>query len=125
MAHHHEEEHRGEQEGGGDHLPRSPAVGETARDEVPRRTGKSLLRHAAKDLLSASIVQRRKTPHPSTQDLGCDRAVNRVLTRIAADPGAPALPLLNLVAVRPHLAQRVDSPYSMTQRSVCAETRSG
>lgn len=83
---------------------------------------KSLLRHATKDLLPASIVQRRKAPYPSTQDLGYDRAVNRELTRIAADPGAPALPLLNLDAVRAHLAKRVDTPYSMMQRSVYTET---
>ncbi|MER6604890.1 asparagine synthase-related protein [Streptomyces sp. NPDC000927] len=48
---------------------------------------KSLLRHATKDLLPAPIVQRRKAPRPSTQDLGQDRAVNREPTRIAADPG--------------------------------------
>ncbi|MER7227326.1 asparagine synthase-related protein [Streptomyces rubradiris] len=49
---------------------------------------KSLLRHAAKHLLPESIGQRRKAPYPSTQDPGYDEAVNRELSRVAADPGA-------------------------------------
>ncbi|MFI9423135.1 asparagine synthase (glutamine-hydrolyzing) [Streptomyces achromogenes] len=83
---------------------------------------KSLLRHATKDLLPESIVRRRKAPYPSTQDPGYDEAVNRELSRIVADPDAPALPLLNAEAIRSHLAKPVDTPYSMMQRSVYTET---
>lgn len=83
---------------------------------------KSLLRHATKDLLPESIVQRRKAPYPSTQDPEYDQAINRELSRIVADPNAPALPLLNIEAIRSHLARPVDTPYSMMQRSVYTET---
>ncbi|MEU1505347.1 asparagine synthase (glutamine-hydrolyzing) [Kitasatospora sp. NPDC005748] len=82
---------------------------------------KSLLRHATKDLLPRSIAQRRKAPYPSTQDLGYDRAINRELARIAGDRDAPARPLLNLDAVRSHLAAPVENAYSMMQRSVYTE----
>ncbi|MFF5860727.1 asparagine synthase (glutamine-hydrolyzing) [Streptomyces sp. NPDC012751] len=82
---------------------------------------KSLLRHATKDLLPESIVQRRKAPYPSTQDPQYDQAVNQELSRIVADPNAPALPLLNTEAIRAHLARPVDTAYSMMQRSVYTE----
>ncbi|MFJ1798413.1 MULTISPECIES: asparagine synthase (glutamine-hydrolyzing) [unclassified Streptomyces] len=82
---------------------------------------KSLLRHATKDLLPESILQRRKAPYPSTQDLGYDQAINRELTGIVADKRSPVLPLLDLDAVGSHLSSPISTPFSMMQRSVYSE----
>ncbi|MEU3218453.1 hypothetical protein [Streptomyces sp. NPDC006971] len=82
---------------------------------------KSLLRHATKDLSPAPVVQRRKAPRPSTQDLGQDRAVNREPTRIAADPGAPALPgTATRAAPRPRLPEEAQPVAARTSGSTCS-----
>jgi asparagine synthase (glutamine-hydrolysing) len=56
---------------------------------------KSLLRAAARDLLPASILERKKTPYPATQDPGYEAALRAELAGVLADPGAPVLPLLD------------------------------
>jgi asparagine synthase (glutamine-hydrolysing) len=56
---------------------------------------KSLLRAATADVLPESVVQRRKSPYPSTQDPGYERALRASLATLLDDPGSPLLPLLD------------------------------
>jgi asparagine synthase (glutamine-hydrolysing) len=63
---------------------------------------KSLLRAAAADLLPGSVVQRVKSPYPSTQDAGYERILrSRVSALLDAD--APVTPLISVDAVRERL----------------------
>ncbi|MEV0587130.1 asparagine synthase (glutamine-hydrolyzing) [Nonomuraea sp. NPDC050310] len=55
---------------------------------------KSLLRAATADLLPRSVLERRKSPYPSTQNPAYDQAANRELAGILADPAAPVHGLL-------------------------------
>ncbi|EFV14903.1 asparagine synthase (glutamine-hydrolyzing) [Segniliparus rugosus] len=82
---------------------------------------KSLLRAAAKDVLPESIVERRKVPYPSAQDLSYDQAIRDDLGEIARRPEAPARPLLDLDAVEKHLATPLAEPYTMLQRLAYTE----
>ncbi|MFI9201356.1 asparagine synthase (glutamine-hydrolyzing) [Streptomyces sp. NPDC053048] len=61
---------------------------------------KSLLRAATADLLPTSIVERVKSPYPTTQDPEYDRALRKELSAVLADPAAPVLPLLDRPAAR-------------------------
>ncbi|GAA3233669.1 asparagine synthase (glutamine-hydrolyzing) [Pseudonocardia petroleophila] len=66
---------------------------------------KSLLRAATADLLPESVVQRVKSPYPSTQDAGYEQALR---DRVAAlGPDAPVAPLLDPDAVRARVAEPV------------------
>ncbi|WP_342743378.1 asparagine synthase (glutamine-hydrolyzing) [Nonomuraea wenchangensis] len=56
---------------------------------------KSLLRAAVKDLLPPSVLDRRKSPYPVTQDPAYTRALHQELADLLADPNAPVLPLLD------------------------------
>jgi asparagine synthase (glutamine-hydrolysing) len=56
---------------------------------------KSLLRAATADTLPDSVVARRKSPYPSTQDPRYTRVLRERLTELLADPGSPVLPLLD------------------------------
>jgi asparagine synthetase B (glutamine-hydrolysing) len=70
---------------------------------------KSLLRAAVADLLPDSVVQRRKSPYPSTQDPGYERALRQQLAEVVADSAAPVAGLLNLKRVHELLDAPVDS----------------
>jgi asparagine synthase (glutamine-hydrolysing) len=67
---------------------------------------KSLLRAAVKDVLPASIAQRRKSPYPSTQDPSYEHALRDQLHKLVADGTSPVLDLLDSQRVRTLL----DSP---------------
>ncbi|MEV6931223.1 asparagine synthase (glutamine-hydrolyzing) [Dactylosporangium sp. NPDC051485] len=54
---------------------------------------KSLLRAATADALPEAVVQRVKSPYPSTQDPEYERALRETLDRVATD--SPAAPLLD------------------------------
>ncbi|WP_440105404.1 asparagine synthase (glutamine-hydrolyzing) [Streptosporangium sp. H16] len=56
---------------------------------------KSLLRAATADLLPRSVLDRRKSPYPSTQNPAYDQAANEELGRVLADPDSPLYPLLD------------------------------
>jgi asparagine synthase (glutamine-hydrolysing) len=60
---------------------------------------KSVLRAAAEDLLPQSVLQRIKSPYPSTQDPAYERALRDGLATVANDAAAPANALLNKSAV--------------------------
>jgi asparagine synthase (glutamine-hydrolysing) len=56
---------------------------------------KSLLRAAVADLLPDSVLQRRKSPYPSTQDIRYEQMLRARAGEILADPAAPSAGLLN------------------------------
>jgi asparagine synthase (glutamine-hydrolysing) len=56
---------------------------------------KSLLRAATRDLLPRSVVERPKSPYPSTQDPSYEKALRVEMAKLLANEGAPILPLLN------------------------------
>ncbi|MGH3391107.1 MAG: asparagine synthase (glutamine-hydrolyzing) [Actinomadura sp.] len=68
---------------------------------------KSLLRAAAADLLPESVLQRRKSPYPSTQDPGYERALRDELGKLLAREDAPVRDLLDMDRARA-LAENAD-----------------
>jgi asparagine synthase (glutamine-hydrolysing) len=68
---------------------------------------KSLLRGAVADVLPDSVLQRRKSPYPSTQNPGYERAVRARVEGILADPSAPIRPYLDLDALRAALSRPI------------------
>jgi asparagine synthase (glutamine-hydrolysing) len=78
---------------------------------------KSLLRAATADLLPQSIVQRKKSPYPSTQDTKYERAVRDQLAALLAQGSAPVLDLvdregLRRLLERPAGSYGIGGPYS-------------
>ncbi|WNG28980.1 asparagine synthase (glutamine-hydrolyzing) [Cystobacter fuscus] len=75
---------------------------------------KSLLRAATADLLPQSVVERRKSPYPSTQDPEYARFLRGQLTTLLGDAQAPVKPLLDEANAR-SLTQEAsgnDSPFA-------------
>jgi asparagine synthase (glutamine-hydrolysing) len=68
---------------------------------------KSLLRGAVADVLPDSVLQRLKSPYPSTQNPGYERAVRARVHEILADPSAPIRPYLDLDALRAALSRPI------------------
>lgn len=65
---------------------------------------KSLLRHATSDLLPESVVQRVKSPYPSTQDDGYEKSLREQVAEILSHgDDAPVAPLVDRAAVRRRL----------------------
>ena len=69
---------------------------------------KSLLRSAVADLLPRSILERRKSPYPSTQDPGYERALRAEAGRLLAGGRVAAGPLVDLARVRAMLGRPQD-----------------
>lgn len=61
---------------------------------------KSLLRAATADVLPQSILKRKKSPYPSTQDPSYQRALRDQLAKVVADCSSPVLDLLDSERVR-------------------------
>jgi asparagine synthase (glutamine-hydrolysing) len=61
---------------------------------------KSLLRGAAVGLLPDSVLERKKSPYPSTQDPRYGRMLRDRVTAILADRGSPVVDLLDVRRVR-------------------------
>ncbi|HNN92878.1 MAG TPA: asparagine synthase (glutamine-hydrolyzing) [Pseudomonadota bacterium] len=61
---------------------------------------KSLLRAAAADLLPKSVLDRKKSQYPTTQDPAYGQAVAKALRAVLDDPEAPVRPLINRDLVR-------------------------
>jgi asparagine synthase (glutamine-hydrolysing) len=76
---------------------------------------KSLLRAATADLLPASVVQRLKSPYPSTQDPGYERTLRGQVAALL-DSDSPVLALLDPQAVRERLATPVGAARGMAAR---------
>jgi asparagine synthase (glutamine-hydrolysing) len=56
---------------------------------------KSLLRHAAKHVLPQSVVDRVKSPYPSTQDPGYAAALQQQVKEVLAEPGSRVFDLVD------------------------------
>jgi asparagine synthase (glutamine-hydrolysing) len=70
---------------------------------------KSLIRAAAEGLLPDSVLQRKKSPYPSTQDLPYVQMLQARATEIAAADGAPTAGLLNTKRIRQILEAPLES----------------
>jgi asparagine synthase (glutamine-hydrolysing) len=66
---------------------------------------KALLRAAVRDLLPESVVERKKSPWPVTQDPAYTTMLHNELRTLVSEGKAPVLPLLNPVAVQRALDQ--------------------
>ncbi|MDT7651361.1 MAG: hypothetical protein QOI36_2767 [Pseudonocardiales bacterium] len=77
---------------------------------------KSLLRAATADLLPDSVVQRVKSPYPSTQDAGYERMLRAQLAALLERPDSPVAQLLDPDAVRELLAQPVNDQSGLGAR---------
>ncbi|PTL77611.1 asparagine synthase (glutamine-hydrolyzing) [Vitiosangium sp. GDMCC 1.1324] len=77
---------------------------------------KSLLRAATADVLPRSVVERRKSPYPSTQDPEYAKALRRQLAAILDNSRAPVLPLLDRTQVRA-MAEDTQSPSTQFSRA--------
>ncbi|GAA4706018.1 asparagine synthetase B [Phytohabitans rumicis] len=78
---------------------------------------KSLLRAAVRDLLPASIVQRRKVIYPTTLDPAYELAGRVQLGELLADLDAPVLPLLDVEAARGRAAEPVPDASGWVRRA--------
>ncbi|WP_257386473.1 asparagine synthase (glutamine-hydrolyzing) [Tahibacter caeni] len=74
---------------------------------------KSVLRAATRDLLPASIVERTKSPYPSTQDPAYEQALRARVAALLADGGHPAAPLLNRRYIERLLARPANAGRSL------------
>ncbi|GAA0639252.1 asparagine synthase (glutamine-hydrolyzing) [Kutzneria viridogrisea] len=75
---------------------------------------KGLLRAAAESLVPQSVLDRKKTPYPATQDPGYATALRSALAAILDDLNAPVRPLLNLARAEQAVRRdsgRVSLPY--------------
>jgi asparagine synthase (glutamine-hydrolysing) len=81
---------------------------------------KSLLRGAVADTLPQSVVQRRKSPYPATQNPSYEQAVRERLGDIVMDSSSPIRPYLDMGAVREALARPV-GPTSLQQNRIGLE----
>jgi asparagine synthase (glutamine-hydrolysing) len=79
---------------------------------------KSLLRAATRGLLPQSIIDRRKSPYPSTQDPSYEKGVRSEVGMILANPSHPATHLLNRKVIR----EMLDRPLGATS---CLANRVG
>lgn len=61
---------------------------------------KSLLRAAARDLLPKSVLERRKSPYPATQDPEYERVLRNRVTQVLDDRSSPVLALVDESRVR-------------------------
>ncbi|MEV7086874.1 asparagine synthase (glutamine-hydrolyzing) [Streptomyces sp. NPDC093085] len=77
---------------------------------------KSLLRAAVSDLVPESILERRKSPYPATQDPAYGQALRATLTELIAEGTAPVLPLLDDEAVQGLLATPPEATASTVTR---------
>ena len=85
---------------------------------------KSILRAATRDLLPNSIVERQKSPYPSTQDPAYEKAVRADVADMLDDPGHPATPLLNRKAIEDMLARPLRTSSSLPDRAGLERARS-
>lgn len=70
---------------------------------------KSLLRAATKDVLPASIVERKKSPYPATQDPDYERGLRTQLATLVAEDSSPVLDLLDKDRLRALAAGEVST----------------
>lgn len=72
---------------------------------------KSILRAATRDFLPASIVERQKSPYPSTQDPSYERALRAKVSGLMNDTSHPAVHLFN----KRYIQRLLDRPMQETR----------
>jgi asparagine synthase (glutamine-hydrolysing) len=77
---------------------------------------KSILRAAASELLPNSIIERQKSPYPSTQDPAYEVSVRDQVAAVLNDPGDPTTPLLNRDTICEILARPIGNASLMGDR---------
>ena len=85
---------------------------------------KSILRAAARELLPNSIVERQKSPYPSTQDPAYEKAVRADVAEILEDRSHPATSLLNRKVVEGLLVRPLGTTSSLPERAALERARS-
>jgi asparagine synthase (glutamine-hydrolysing) len=69
---------------------------------------KSLLRAASTDLLPQSVLERRKSPYPATQEPAYEAALRTQLSRLIDTPDAPVRPLLDMDRARAYVTGQLE-----------------
>lgn len=77
---------------------------------------KSILRAAARDLIPPSVLGRKKSPWPVTQDPAYTQMLHDELRSLVSDPSAPALPFLDLEAIRRTLGHPAGAAHDWPSR---------
>jgi asparagine synthase (glutamine-hydrolysing) len=85
---------------------------------------KSILRAAARELLPDSILERQKSPYPSTQDPAYERAVRADVAEVLEDRSHPAAPLLNRRMIEGMLLRPLGTTSSLAERAGLERARS-
>jgi asparagine synthase (glutamine-hydrolysing) len=85
---------------------------------------KSILRAATRELLPNSIVERQKSPYPSTQDPAYEEGVRADVATILEDRSHPAGAVLNHDVIEDMLAQPVGATSSIMGRAGLERARS-
>ena len=78
---------------------------------------KSILRAAARKLLPNSIVERQKSPYPSTQDPSYEQALRAQVAEILEDRSHPAASLFNRKAIEELLARPARATSSLAEHA--------
>ena len=85
---------------------------------------KSILRAASRALLPRSIVERQKSPYPSTQDPAYEKAVRADVAEILEDRAHPATGLLNKRMIEGMLMRPLGTTSSLPDRAGLERARS-
>jgi asparagine synthase (glutamine-hydrolysing) len=85
---------------------------------------KSILRAATRDLLPNSIVERQKSPYPSTQDPAYEKAVRGDVAAVLQDRSHPATSVLNRKVIEDLLARPLGTTSSLAERAGLERARS-
>src|SRR6202048_533914 len=85
---------------------------------------KSILRAATRELLPSSIVERQKSPYPSTQDPAYEKAVRTEVAEILEDRSHPATALLNRRVIEDLLMKPLGTTSSPPERAGRERARS-
>ena len=82
------------------------------------------MRAATRELLPKSIVERQKSPYPSTQDPAYEKAVRAGVAEILDEQSHPATPLLNRKVIEDMLARPLGTTSSLAERASLERARS-
>ena len=85
---------------------------------------KSVLRAAVRELLPGSILERQKSPYPSTQDPGYEEAIRTEVAGFLQDRSHPAAHLFNKRAIEDLLARPQQARSSLAGRASLERVRS-
>ncbi len=85
---------------------------------------KSILRAATRKLLPNSIVERQKSPYPSTQDPAYEKALRVEVAEVLEDRSHPATSSLNRKVIEDMLARPVGVTSSLPERAGLERVRS-